>query len=82
MFPSAYTAGNLLSEHPKSFKLGEREHREVRHYVFDLGLTAIASPSEKLLIQQCYEKCDIGKDDLGRQRVIDVRTDTPRRVRF
>ena len=55
----------------------------MRHYVFDLGLTAIASPSEKLLIQQCYEKCDIGKDDLGRQRVIDVRTDTPpRRVRF
>ena len=47
----------------------------MRHYVFDLGLTALSSASEKLLIQECYEKCGIGKDDLGRQRVIDVRTD-------
>ena len=44
----------------------------MRHYVFDLGLTALSSASEKLLIQECYEKCGIGKDDLGRQRVIDV----------
>ena len=48
----------------------------MRHYVFDRGLTAVASPQEKLLVQKCYESCDIGKDDLGRQRVIDVCTNT------
>lgn len=53
----------------------------MRHFVFDLGLTAIASQSEKLLIQQCYEKCGVGKDDLGRQRVIDVRADISTEVR-
>ena len=52
----------------------------MRHYVFDRGLTALSSASGKLLIQECYEKCDIGKDDLGRQRVIDVRTDISTQV--
>ena len=52
----------------------------MRRYIFDLGLTALSLTSEKLLIQECYAKCNIGKDDLGRQRVIDVRTDISTQV--
>ena len=34
----------------------------------------------KAIEQKCYEKCDIGKDDPGRQRVIDICTDISSQV--